>query len=582
MMAVDPKSLRAATDASRALERADRVVAGEFQAYRWNWRRMPQSPAEWLKRPGSGSTSEAGTPWWRISHLDPAGGDIKDVWEPARFGWVYDLVRAYLLSGDDRYAASFYDYLSSWAESSPPFQGVHWSCGQETSIRAAALLYAEANLADAPSSTDAAKQKLLELLAASGERVRDAIGYAISQRNNHAISEATGLILLAHRLSGQHPEAAEWFRTGHRLLERLIREQFAADGWYIQHSFTYLRLALDQCVLAERALRERGGGLSATATGRLRAATELLWAVIEPSTGIVPNHGANDGAFVHPITLSEYRDFRPVLTAVCATWNFPFPAGVAPDMEVLAWLGLDPPPTGPSLRDGVRTGSSGWAAVRLAWTSVFFRAGSYDSRPGHLDPLHLDVRLGGREIVVDPGTFAYNAPPPWRNGLATAMVHNGPVVDGQEPGVRGPRFLWYLWPEARLLKAEANEDGYQLVGEIPGVVRRTVRVGQDEIRVEDTVLRPEAREAAVRWLLHPDADPAHLSAPGAAVEGAIEDGVESWFSPGYGVRVPSRSVYVAWDPRIQPTSITTIRAAGLRSARSDEPRDNNHTKSISI
>src|SRR5690606_17835850 len=140
----------------------------------------------------------------------------KDVWEPARFGWAYDLVRAYLLTEDDRYAASFYDYLSSWSESSPPFQGVHWSCGQETSIRAAALLYAEANLTDAPSSTGAAKQKLLELLAASGERVRDAIGYAISQRNNHAISEATGLILLGERLAGQHPEAAEWFRTGHR------------------------------------------------------------------------------------------------------------------------------------------------------------------------------------------------------------------------------------------------------------------------------------------------------------------------------------------------------------------------------
>lgn len=543
---------------------------------------MPRNPAEWVKRPATGSTSEATKPWWRISHLDAAAGDIKDVWEPARFGWVYDLVRAYLLTGDDRYAASFYDYLSTWSESSPPFRGVHWSCGQETSIRAAALLYAEANLADAPSSTAAVKQKVLELLAASGERVRDAIGYAISQRNNHAISEATGLILLGERLAGHHPEAAEWFRTGQRLLERLIREQFAADGWYIQHSFTYLRLALDQCVLAERALKARGGGLSAAAVDRIRAAADLLWAVIEPSTGIVPNHGANDGAFVHPITLAEYRDFRPVLTAVCATWGFPFPSDVASDAETLASLGLDSPPVGSALQDGIRTGSSGWAAVRLNGTSVFFRAGSYESRPGHLDPLHLDVRFGRQEVVVDPGTFAYNASPPWRNGLATAMVHNGPVVDGQEPGVRGPRFLWYLWPEARLLEARASEDGYQLVGEIPGVARRAVRVSRDEISVEDMVLRPEAREAAVRWLLHPDADPAHLSATGASVEDASEGAVESWFSPGYGVRIPSRSVLVVWDPRSQPTSITTIRAADLRSARPHEARDNNHTKSISI
>lgn len=559
--AVNPERLAASTDRDTAVARAERVLAGEYQAYRWSWRQLPRTAAEWLVHPLTGRAAPGNVPWWRVAHLDAAAGDIKDLWEPARFAWAYDLVRGYLLTRDDRFARAFHDHLAAWYESSPPFRGPHWSCGQETAIRAAAILYAEANLASAPSSTPEAMRRIERVLSASGERIRDALGYAISQRNNHAISEAAGLILLGVRMLSSHPEAQEWLATGHRLLERLIREQFAEDGWYVQHSFTYLRLALDQCVLAERALRRAGRGLSPVAVARLRAAVNLLLTVMEPESGIVPNHGPNDGAFVHPVTLADCRDFRPVITAVCALWQSPLPANIAPDPEVLAWLGEEAPPVGPPLEDGVWTGASGWAVVRTGGTAVFLRAGSYTSRPGHIDPLHLDVRFDGREVIVDPGTFAYNAPEPWRNGLAGAAVHNGPLVDGREPGIRGPRFLWYLWPEARILTAERiDAETYELIAEIPGEVRRVVRVGPGIVTVDDQVLRPAAREATVRWLLHPNADPAQIEVEEGKLEPAREGEVVGWFSPGYGVRIASRAVSVCWAPGRSPVLRTVIRA----------------------
>lgn len=557
--AIMQEGLAAATDHEAALARAERVAAGDHQAYRWTWRRLPRAPEEWRVYPSTRRVVEANQPWWQVPHLDAAAGDIKDLWEPARFAWAYDLIRGYLLTGEDRFAAVFHEHLASWFESSPPFKGPHWLCGQETAIRAVALLYAEANLAGAPSSTPQAMRRIHEVLAASGERIRDAIGYAVSQRNNHAISEAVGLVALGVRLRRSHPEAASWLESGHRLLERLIREQFAEDGWYIQHSFTYLRLALDQCVIAERALRSVGKGLSSGAVARLKSAVELLLTVIEPHSGIVPNHGPNDGAFVHPITLANFRDFRPVITAACATWKFHLPADVAADVEVLAWLGQESVPEGPPLEGGVRTGSSGWAFARVGETAVFLRAGSYTSRPGHIDPLQLDVRFGGREVVVDPGSYAYNAPPPWRNGLAGASVHNAPIVDGREPGVRGPRFLWYLWPEARFTKIHPIDNGFELVAEIRGEVRRRVRVCPDEVVVEDEVLRPDAREAVTRWLLHPDADSAQLEVRGGKMEHAAEGSVVGWFSPCYGVRWRSRSVLARWDPSSTPRLRTVIR-----------------------
>ena len=557
---VDAAALHAATDSAVAIERAERVLAGEFLAFGSQWRLLPVDPRRWHSL-GEGPAFPSDVPWWKVSHSIATGVDIKDVWEPARFAWVYDLVRAYLLTRDDRYAAGFNRIFGEWLESSPPFRGVHWSCGQETTIRAVALLYAEANFAGAPSSSREAMGRVAAVLAASGERVADAIGQAVSQRNNHAISEAAGLLTLGTRFRGSHPEAARWAREGRRLLERLILEQFAEDGWYIQHSFTYLRLALDQCIIAQRVLRSSHASLSPAAIRRLRAAIDLLFAVMDPETGTVPNHGPNDGALVHPIALAAYRDFRPVITAACSSFGHPLPRDIAPSAEPLVWLGLPAPERGEPLHDGVRRGSSGWAAARVGGgaASVFIRAGSYASRPTNLDPLHLDVRFGSREVVVDPGTFSYNSPPPWSNALAAGAVHNGPIVDDEEPGIRGPRFLWYVWPSARVVSAAMEGAEAVIVAEIPDRVRRTVRAMADRVTVHDELLAPGTHRVRIRWLLHPDADPASVRVEGGSrVIEAREGEPPGWFSPTYGERVPSRYVEVERDASPGTRIVTEI------------------------
>ena len=525
------------------MARAERVISGQHQAFRDQWRSLPSSWEGWVSPAESGEVSKGSKPWWRTRHLDPHAGDIKDLWEPARFGWVYDLVRGWLVSEDDRYVQAFYRYFQDWLRSSPPFYGPHWSCGQEVAIRAIALLHAESSLANAPSGNGPNVARVAEILAASGERIADAIGYALSQRNNHAISEATGLVLLGVRFAGSHPAASDWLERGHRLLEVLVREQFASDGWYAQHSFTYQRLALDQLVLAEKGLRAAGRRLSPPAVERIKASADLLGAVIEPDSGIAPNHGANDGSFVLPITLAEYRDFRPVITAVCATWKHPVPADIRPDPEVLAWLGLPQPETASERSDGVWSGESGWVSARVGDVSVFLRAGHYHNRPGHLDSLHVDVRISDREIVVDPGTYSYNEPTPWRNGLVTAGVHNGPRLGDTETGLRGPRFLWYLWPKAELRSTSWDGERAVIVAEIPGRVRRTVQVESEVVRVRDELLGDQAKSLTVLWTLHPEADPDSLTTaqPGRTIS-AERNGVRGWFSPHYGRRVPTTAI----------------------------------------
>jgi len=551
---IDFAAVRRATDPAAALARADRVASGEHQAFRWRWQPLPTGSA-WSSHPTTGRAHRSDAPWWTIDLLDASVGDVKDIWEPGRFGWVYDLIRGYAVSGDARYAAAFLERLADWRAANPTFLGVQWACGQETAIRAVAVLYAEANLPGCADHPD-----VLWLLGASGERIRDAIGYARSQRNNHALSEAVGLLALGHRLAGRHPEAAEWFRLGDRLIPELVASQFAPDGWYIQHSFTYLRLAVEQCLVAGRVLRAVGRDLEPVVRARLAAAMDLIDAVIDPATGIVPNHGPNDGAFVHPTTLAEYRDFRPLLTALAGQLGQPLAADIAPDQETLAWLGRPLPAAGPARAGGVRVGGSGWVAARQGGTFAFLRAGHYQSRPGHFDPLHLDVRLDSAEVVVDPGTFRYGGSPPWRNGLAGPAVHNGPVLDAAP--VKGPRFLWIRWPNARIVGAVDRGPETVIEAEIPGRVRREVRVTAESVEIVD---RSVGGDGGLRqtWLLHPDASPSWLAAEDGVWSEAAEDDPRGWFSPRYGERVASRFVTVVRE-RPGDAARVEIRRRGAR------------------
>jgi hypothetical protein len=522
--------------------RGRRVVDGWYQAYGHEWRRLPDAAEGWRRHPLTGFEFQM-VDWWLVP-MSPSGGDIKDIWEPGRFSWVYDLVRAYAATGDRIYANTFHEWLARWQAANPPFRGPHWACGQEVAIRVLAILHAEQGL-PTPLDDPHAAERIVTVLAWSGERIADAIGYGLSQRNNHGISETAGLIHLGLRLRDTHTDARRWLTLGTRLLEDQICDQFSPDGWYAQHSFTYMRVALEQALYAHRALSMTGTGLSPKALARLDAAVSLLSWLIDGPTGEVPNHGANDGARVLPLSMAAYRDFRPLLSLAAIIRGIPLPADVPHDPEVPRWLGGQVPRSAPARGDGATAGDSGWAAARVCGWIVFLRAGEYRHRPSHLDSLHVDIRFDGKEIIADAGTFAYNAPAPWNNGLVSALVHNGPIVDEREPAERGPHFLWLSWPRARMVAVEHSPGCARLVAERPGAVRREIAITRDAVRIDDRVLDRGVRSLQITWLLHPDVKYNAVMASGHSQRIEAREGdVIGWFSSTYGLRLPSAAIRV--------------------------------------
>ena len=84
-----------------------------------------------------------------------------------------------------------------------------------------------------------------------------------------------------------------------------------------------------------------------------------------------------------------------------------------------------------------------------------------------------------------------------------------------------------------------------LPAEVPDLVRRTVRVERERVHVDDLILTSTASSIAVRWLLHPSADPSLMHIDGdSTTHAARESEVMGWYSPAYGVRLPASWIEV--------------------------------------
>lgn len=90
---------------------------------------------------------------------------------------------------------------------------------------------------------------------------------------------------------------------------------------------------------------------------------------------------------------------------------------------------------------------------------------------GHADALSLTLSAGGREILVDPGTYAYHTNSEWRDYFRGTSAHNTLRVDGQDQSVAGGSFMWLRKAEARCDLWEDNEKECRFVGTQDGYLR---------------------------------------------------------------------------------------------------------------
>jgi len=479
---------------AEAVDFGDRIVAGELLFFGRHWHMQEE---RWLWSASTDFTF--GTAHWsKIPDFDPKQGDVKFVWEPSRFDWVHGLARAWRASGDEKYRARFWKMFESWYEQNLPNQGPNWKCGQESSLRMMAMIFAIGVFGDGTAEQTA---KLWKAVTALAGRVDVAIGYAIAQKNNHALSEAAGLYLAGTALKS-HPDSARWRARGRAVMEEQVREQFLADGSYIQSSHNYTRVALRDVLLFALTCHANNDPLPAVIKQRALAALDLLRAVQNPETGRVPNYGANDGANIFDLSGLGYLDYRPLIQSLTVALTGERAYEPGPWDEELAWFGLD---AAKSIRtvENVAFTEGGYFVVRGENSYGVVRCHSFKTNPSHADMLALDLWHHGVNLLPDGGTFQYFDATNRGEFFKSTAAHSTIEINGQSQMEKGTRFMWSEWTQSKLRSSEPFDGEHYGYQKLFGVVhRRRIEVFGDVWVVSDSITGgTEPVDIVLRWRL---------------------------------------------------------------------------------
>ncbi|MCL4271983.1 MAG: heparinase II/III family protein [Anaerolineales bacterium] len=498
---------------NQAIEEANKLLSGELKYFSHEYHQIG-FPPNWHKDPITNYQLPTALHWSQIS--DDSTTDIKFIWEPNRFAFVYTLVRAYAATGDEKYPQAFWQLIQDWADHNPPNTGANWKDGQEIALRLMAWTFGFYAFIHSPSTTNLQISQFTQLLAAQAERIYKNIGYAISTRSNHTISEAFGLWMVG-LLFPELKEAQKYFHLGKRLLEEEATKQIFPDGSYAMYSLNYHRFILHLYLYAIQLGEINHFPLSTSLKISISNSITFLSHLIDPASGQMPVYGSNDGALVLPLNNCDFTDYRPLLQlgSVITTGQPIFEPG-AWDEDVV-WL-CGEQLTAKHAKDAKKeqgllsdlralSGKSfpqgGTYILRNSNSHAILRCTHFTSRPSHADQLHMDLWMGAHNIAIDAGTYLYSGKGLWRNGLARTSAHNTVTLDNKDQMTMVSRFTWTNWAKGKVLKQTENlwqgeHDGYKPVRH-----KRTVMaLEENRWLVIDDLTANELHHYTLHWLLN--------------------------------------------------------------------------------
>jgi hypothetical protein len=519
--------------AARYLAAADRICEGALDIFALPGADLGQPP-RWNRDPKSGI--QAPLVYGKTLDYRDADvvGDIKYLWEPNRHLQLVTLAQAYAMSGAAKYFQELAEQLDSWFVACPSRLGPNWASALEAAIRLvnwsiAWQLIGGAGCRQFESPRYAAlRLRWLRSVFEHAEFVRGWFSLH-SSANNHLIGEAAGLFVAG--VTWPHwKRASLWADTGKRVLEREALAQNAPDGVNREQAVWYQHFVLDFLVFCLLAGRANGRRFSAEYEARIESMLDYLASIMDAG-GNVPQFGdADDGRMARLAQGEGFCPYKSLLASGAILFgrgDFKLKAGALDD-KTRALIGssadeeyarLDTKKTRLPLR---RTFPHGGCYVlgcdfdTPAEIRLVADAGPLGYRSiaahGHADALSFTLSAAGRELLIDPGTYAYHTRGAWRQYFRGTSAHNTVRIDGLDQSVQGGNFLWLkkanagcsLWlSSAEKDRFEGWQDGYTRLAD-PVKHRRLIELDKAARRivVEDTLEMAEDHEVELFFHCH--------------------------------------------------------------------------------
>ena len=438
--------------------------------------------------------------WWRMPDFDPAAGDIKGIWELSRFGWAPMFALA-ACDGKESAIPTLNAWIGAWLEQNPPYKGPNWKCGQEASIRVMHLAMASLLLGE-----ESVTPSLLTLIQIHLQRIVPTLAYAVAQDNNHGTSEAAALFIGGAILQRRgHRSGEDFCRIGRTTLEERVQRLFEEDGSFSQYSVNYHRLALDTLSMAEIWRRvSKAGPFTAAFYSKAEKALNWLAAFCDPANGGGPNIGPNDGAKLLPLPGVALTDSRATVALAAELFYGGQPAPSA--SEPLMFVDPRKLRTRAAAQYSRVFNDGGYAVLRKGDASAFLRFPRFRFRPGQADALHVDLWLGGINILRDAGSFSYASAADVKYFGGTES-HNTIQFDGRDQMPRVGRFLFARWLTTEKIDPLREGEGFAEFGAtyrdyLGARHHRHLKLSDSALEVRDRI-EGSFRKAVLRWRLAP-------------------------------------------------------------------------------
>lgn len=502
---------------------ADRAVQNSFQFFGYpavtltspiDWHYDPLSDIHWPNLPSR-----------RINHRVGAG-DVKWIWELNRLQHLPWLAQAWLFTGDSRYERAAFEHLDSWIEQNEPGHGIAWRGAFEAGIRAISIAIAVQGFRDSAELTRARFDRILTIMAQSGERCWNDRSL-FSSANNHLVGEMAGLAVIA-LLFPELAASSEWEASAVSMLSAEAGKQILADGAGAEQAIGYQLFTVELLHLVATLLTQRDGHAPKAITDAITRSALFLTVVIGDQDP-APRYGDDDGGFALRLGPEPVRTVREHLGLVSpCSWGVAA-GGVGADTLTAQWYqsmnrSCSVEPAVDSAAQGVEQPSAFYARNGgLVVLRDGRRRTTMDIGPlgylsiaahGHADALAVTLSIDGQDLISDPGTGSYYGHPDWRRSMRSTRAHATVSIDGQDQSINGGSFMWAGHARTRVHRidldagvVDAEHDGYT---RLPGrpIHRRWLiaRPGESAQLVVDMITGAGVHEVRSSWPLHPSLD----------------------------------------------------------------------------
>jgi Heparinase II/III-like protein/Heparinase II/III N-terminus len=599
--AVDRKCLPQKA-AVRLIAAAEDVLEGRWRVFAKVHPALSADP-DWFLDAHSGLHIPDDRYAFDISYRDESRrGNIKYIWEPSRHHHLTVLAAAYAITGDKRYAERVALHLQSWWSKNPFLRGPHWISGIELGIRLISWVWMRRLLA-----TWSGAAGLFEdnpLFVSQLYHHQRWLAYFPSRgssANNHLVAEAAGQFVASCAFQF-FAESLMWRRQSARVLETEIVKQTFSGGLNRELATDYHGFVLELFLTAAVEGELSKQPLTGTVWERIRAMMDALAAIVDCECK-APRQGDGDDGIGLLLDGPDYNRWKALLSTGRRMFGqMPWwPHFEDEDVRTQLWACAIASPEITALRPAKRPNlfsDAGQAYLRTAngREEIWCRC---DSGPhgflsiaahAHADALSVELRVGGVEVLVDPGTYCYHGNPEWRSYFRSTLAHNTLELFGRSQSVPAGPFLWMKSAQSRLISVDgldelapeaqwqAEHTGYTSIG---GPVHRRIVVLKRAARIitiQDELLGDAGEFVQARLAFHlgpeikctltskkalliwPDGD-AELELP-PGLSWRLHRGEKApplgWFSPSFDLKVPSFSLIGSGTMRVGSTIISRV------------------------